>query len=185
MGVHEVTLGRAAIAVLARDGGRGFTHRAVDRCAGLPEGTASRYARTRTALLTIAADAMFDEDRDQATEVLARRGQIQSRSRMVALLLRTTSALLKSPERYRARLELQLEAARSAELMQHLNATRAAFVDALAELLQPLGCAHPAHVADELVMIVEAILHRQLVLGQPRLSNNRMRRVFDTILEYG
>ena len=33
----------AAISTLARDGMRGLTHRAVDRAAGLPEGSASYY----------------------------------------------------------------------------------------------------------------------------------------------
>ena len=41
----------AAISTLARDGMRGLTHRAVDRTAGLPEGSASYYFRTRQALL--------------------------------------------------------------------------------------------------------------------------------------
>ena len=40
-----------AITTLARDGMRGLTHRAVDRAAGLPEGSASYYFRTRQALL--------------------------------------------------------------------------------------------------------------------------------------
>ena len=40
----------AAISTLARDGMRGLTHRAVDRAAGLPEGSASYYFRTRQAL---------------------------------------------------------------------------------------------------------------------------------------
>jgi AcrR family transcriptional regulator len=47
-------VGDAAIAVLAEQGARGLTHRAVDRAAGLPPGTTSNYARTRVALLTLA-----------------------------------------------------------------------------------------------------------------------------------
>jgi hypothetical protein len=38
-----------AISTLARDGMRGLTHRAVDRAAGLPEGSASYHFRTRQA----------------------------------------------------------------------------------------------------------------------------------------
>jgi len=40
----------AAVTVAARDGLRGLTHRAVDRQAGLPEGSCSAYLRTRAAL---------------------------------------------------------------------------------------------------------------------------------------
>lgn len=43
---------RSAIAVVGQSGMRGLTHRAVDREAGMPEGTCSVYYRTRLALLT-------------------------------------------------------------------------------------------------------------------------------------
>lgn len=41
----------AGIRVLAREGARGLTHRAVDAAAAAPAGTASNYFRTRAALL--------------------------------------------------------------------------------------------------------------------------------------
>jgi len=41
----------AAVEVLGTKGSRALTHRAADRAAGLPEGTASNYFRTRDALL--------------------------------------------------------------------------------------------------------------------------------------
>ncbi|MFI9007642.1 TetR/AcrR family transcriptional regulator [Actinosynnema sp. NPDC053489] len=47
-----------AIAVLAAEGGRGLTHRAVDRAAGVPEGTTKNYFPTRDALLGAAAARM-------------------------------------------------------------------------------------------------------------------------------
>ncbi|GGB38459.1 hypothetical protein GCM10011492_31530 [Flexivirga endophytica] len=47
---------RSAIAVVGRSGMRGLTHRAVDREAGMPEGTCSVYYRTRLALLTALSD---------------------------------------------------------------------------------------------------------------------------------
>src|SRR4051794_36894495 len=40
----------AALHVIADEGLRGLTHRAVDRRAGLPEGSCSAYLRTRHAL---------------------------------------------------------------------------------------------------------------------------------------
>src|SRR4051812_15692979 len=42
----------AALHVVAGHGLRGLTHRAVDREAGLPEGSCSAYLRTRRALVT-------------------------------------------------------------------------------------------------------------------------------------
>ncbi len=44
-------LADAGIAVLAREGSRGLTHRAVDRESGLPTGTASNYFRSRDELV--------------------------------------------------------------------------------------------------------------------------------------
>jgi AcrR family transcriptional regulator len=55
-------VGDAAIAVLAGQGARGLTHRAVDRAAGLPPGTTSNYARTREALLTLALTRIAELD---------------------------------------------------------------------------------------------------------------------------
>lgn len=42
----------AAVRVLARQGARGLTHRAVDREAGVPIGTTSNYFRTHQAIVT-------------------------------------------------------------------------------------------------------------------------------------
>ncbi|NUP52351.1 MAG: TetR family transcriptional regulator, partial [Catenulispora sp.] len=44
-------IGDTAIALLAERGLRGLTHRAVDEAAGLPPGSTSNHARTRSALL--------------------------------------------------------------------------------------------------------------------------------------
>src|SRR5215831_16726248 len=52
----------AAIRTLARDGMRGLTHRAVDRAAGLPEGSASYYFRTRQALLQATVERLAELD---------------------------------------------------------------------------------------------------------------------------
>src|SRR5262249_46847716 len=46
----ELLLG-SALTVVSEQGLRGLTHRAVDREAGLPEGSCSAYLRTREALV--------------------------------------------------------------------------------------------------------------------------------------
>ncbi len=60
-------IGDAAIAVLADQGARGLTHRAVDQAAGLPPGTTSNYARTRAALLTLTLARIDELDTAEAT----------------------------------------------------------------------------------------------------------------------
>ena len=64
-------LADAAITVLAREGGRGLTHRAVDREAGVPEGTAKNYYPTRDSLLTAAANRMADQHRAAVAQLRA------------------------------------------------------------------------------------------------------------------
>ncbi|MFB7654639.1 MULTISPECIES: TetR/AcrR family transcriptional regulator [unclassified Streptomyces] len=49
---RRTLLADSAIVVLADEGIRGLTHRAVDRRAAMPPGTTSAYFRTRAALLT-------------------------------------------------------------------------------------------------------------------------------------
>jgi DNA-binding transcriptional regulator YbjK len=53
----------AAIDVLAEEGMRALTHRAVDRRAALPEGTTSAYFRTRKALIEAVVRRIADLDR--------------------------------------------------------------------------------------------------------------------------
>lgn len=63
----------AAISVIAAEGMRGLTHRAVDRAAGLPVGSTSYYARTRAALLelTIARIVLLDQASPRSSGSLA------------------------------------------------------------------------------------------------------------------
>lgn len=53
-------LADAAIETLASAGMRGLTHRAVDRAAGLPEGSTSYYFRTRQALLQAVVERLAE-----------------------------------------------------------------------------------------------------------------------------
>jgi DNA-binding transcriptional regulator YbjK len=101
-------LGDAAIEVLATDGGRGLTHRAVDAASGLPSGTTKNYFPTRQSLLLAAADRCVE------LYLAIPRPQVSDRSTLVAMM----SALLSDvagPGRLRllAVLELQAEAARA------------------------------------------------------------------------
>lgn len=57
----------AAIGVLAGEGGRGLTHRAVDAAADVPAGTAKNYFPTRDALLAAVAERCLEQYRALAT----------------------------------------------------------------------------------------------------------------------
>ena len=73
-----------AISVLAAEGGRGLTHRAVDRAAGVPEGTTKNYFPSRDALLGAAADRM-DASGCQSALVVDASGHLQGRATVADL----------------------------------------------------------------------------------------------------
>lgn len=66
------TLADAGLSILAGEGARGLTHRAVDRKAGVPTGTATNYFRTRDALISALVDRI-GERLAPAPEDLSRR----------------------------------------------------------------------------------------------------------------
>ena len=67
---RRAVLADAAIDLLAEEGMRALTHRAVDTRAAMPLGTTSAYFRTRQALLTAIVKRLSDLDRED----LRRRG---------------------------------------------------------------------------------------------------------------
>ncbi|GAA4194855.1 hypothetical protein GCM10022252_39850 [Streptosporangium oxazolinicum] len=101
----------AAIDLLAASGVHGVTHRAVEREAGLPTGTASNYFRSREALLVATAERVVElhlADMDRAAE-----RRPEGDADLVEMLtesLLTAATTLR--HRYLAIFELQLEAAR-------------------------------------------------------------------------
>jgi DNA-binding transcriptional regulator YbjK len=110
----------AAIEVLATDGGRGLTHRAVDAAAALPPGTTKNYFPTRQSLLLAAAERCAELYQELP------RPQITGRPALVAMMSALlTDAAGPGRQRLLAFLELQAEAARTPGL--------AAIVDRIAD----------------------------------------------------
>lgn len=62
----------AGLTVLAQEGSRGLTHRAVDRTAGAPEGTTSNYFRSREALITALVERIGERLAPDPDEVARR-----------------------------------------------------------------------------------------------------------------
>ncbi|RVU05843.1 hypothetical protein EOE18_07655 [Novosphingobium umbonatum] len=65
-------LARGALEVLGLYGSRGFTHRALDRHLGLPEGTTSAYYRRREDLVAMAIRHVFLQDARQLDDIVSR-----------------------------------------------------------------------------------------------------------------
>ncbi len=111
-------LADAGLRVLAREGARGLTHRAVDAEAGTPAGTASNYFRTRKALLAALVDRIVERISPDP-EVHARLARREPSSALFADYLRDIVARLTAePDITRAWFELRLEAGRQPDLAE-------------------------------------------------------------------
>ncbi|RKT54992.1 TetR/AcrR family transcriptional regulator [Saccharothrix australiensis] len=102
-----------AISVLAAEGGRGLTHRAVDRAAGVPEGTTKNYFPSRDALVQAAAERMTQLHGEAVARLSATTPADISPAEVAELypaLLRR--AVADDPTRFLAMVELYLEAVR-------------------------------------------------------------------------
>jgi len=132
----------AATRVVAGAGLRGLTHRAVDREAGLPEGTCSAYLRTRLALLTALSEhvaARFATDIEQVTHRIE---EESARTGPPGPALDETSALLRrwlaDPDLLLARMELTLEGVRQPELAAVFLRQSEQLVDLVAHAMAPV-----------------------------------------------
>src|SRR5690606_21248584 len=119
-------IARTAVQVTARKGLRGLTHRAVDRAAGLPDGSTSYHARTRARLLEITLEHMAAEEERALAAFFA--DAPPTRDETARLFARFVHASVHaSAERTLARFELALEASRRPELRRIYNRTGARF----------------------------------------------------------
>lgn len=148
----------AAVHVVADEGLRGLTHRAVDRRAGLPEGTCSAYFRTRQALQLavteyVAATLAADVDALGA-ELLECAGE----ARAVALTLALFERWLDERELILAKLELSLEAPRNPAVAEVLTASRTRLVGVVEGLLSRVGPESGNARAEALVASFDGLL---------------------------
>ncbi|WP_067178734.1 TetR/AcrR family transcriptional regulator [Microtetraspora niveoalba] len=120
----------AAIEVLAREGARGLTFRAVDVEAKVPNGTASNYFANRDDLLTQAGARVYERwqpDPSLFADVLE---GPHDRAHVTALMREMVGRLTASPAVYLALVELRLEATRRPELRDVLTRRIRADLDA-------------------------------------------------------
>lgn len=133
-------LGDAAIEVLASEGSRGLTHRAVDQRAGLPTGTTANYYRSRESLLTAAAERINTR---RWNEYQARRSVSHVRTGpdglSDALCATLRAALTTNRVRCLAVMELSLEATRRPGLSELISQNRVAQEQVVEEILKASG----------------------------------------------
>ncbi len=158
----------AATTVLAQQGNRGLTHRAVDRQAGLSEGSSSAYFRTREALLRALGDFVADQ---LAADVDALGRRLAScpgdHQRAVREVSRLFSRWLGQPDLLAARLELTVAATRDPVLAERFRIWRDDLVGMVRGVMQDAGKEGSAS-AETLVAALDGVLLASLLLPARR-----------------
>lgn len=147
-------LADAAIETLASAGMRGLTHRAVDRAAGLPEGSASYYFRTRQAMLLAVVERLAELSIAEIPALPVT--DLDALAEAIAAVIETWATVERS--RHLARYELALEAVRRPELRTALTASGAVVRDRVAEQFAALGLADSRRRAGDLVAFLDGLL---------------------------
>ncbi|AXK31759.1 TetR family transcriptional regulator [Streptomyces armeniacus] len=111
----------AAIEVLAREGSRGLTLRAVDAEAGVPTGTASNYFANRAELLRQITDRTHERLTPDPDALAATMRAPAGRELVVTLLEQLLERMRADRSSHLAMLELRLEATRRPELRTDLT----------------------------------------------------------------
>ncbi|MFC8917755.1 TetR/AcrR family transcriptional regulator [Streptomyces sp. NPDC057116] len=119
---RRTLLADAALAVLADEGMRGLTHRAVDRRAALPPGTTSAYFRTRAALLTALVTRLVRLDQEELHTTAAQLPPLRTPDDLVDAMVLLTRRRLTGEGRLRslARYACTVESVRDPELREIL-----------------------------------------------------------------
>lgn len=152
----------SAIEVVARDGVRALTHRAVDSEAGLPSGSTSYYCRTRAQLLSLTVDRLTSLLRGFVEVSGIQELASSDADDVLSMLTRMIEGLLAD---YRGEL-----AARSALIMELTGKDDT--TDLVAALLDPsdltgaldaAGLRDPAAAALDLLAVYEGLLWERTV----------------------
>jgi DNA-binding transcriptional regulator YbjK len=184
---RRAAVSEAALAVLEADGGRGLTHRAVDRRAGLPVGSTSNYFPTREALLTAALHRLVELEQPsvRAMEALVPDGPYEPHraAELVAELVRTWLTPARAGLAV-ARYELFLEARRRPRFRIALDEVRREYLLLVEALLPTAGCRDPHRHAPQLLALLDGLLLNQLLQPATELDDDglvdQLERFFET-----
>lgn len=128
-------LADAAIEVLAREGGRGLTHRAVDRDAEVPEGTTKNYFPSRESLFVAVARRMTDLHTAAVRQLHEQTPDGVTRDDLASLYAATLARMAsQARSQFLALLELHLEGVRSPDVRAALGQMALANVDSAVHL---------------------------------------------------
>ena len=158
----------AGIRILASRGVRAFTHLAIDRELGLPDGSTSYYTRTRRDLITLVVERLAA----RTTDDLAKRAAAEELTpqAVASMVVAGLDDTMRRADDHRARLVLLLECRDDPELQAALAtrpAVRDSFIARAAAMLQRLGIDQPEQHAQDLAALVDGMLIQRIIRTAP------------------
>ncbi|GAA3291015.1 TetR/AcrR family transcriptional regulator [Streptomyces cinereospinus] len=154
----------AAIEVLAKQGARGLTFRAVDAEAAVPVGTASNYFANRDDLLTQAGARVYERLQPDEATLARQRAADRDRETYAELMRELVGRVAAFRTGYLALLELRLEATRRPELRRVLTERVRADVDANVAHHEASGLPGDAMAVKLLILALNWLIVEQLTL---------------------
>ncbi|MFF9144537.1 TetR/AcrR family transcriptional regulator [Streptomyces sp. NPDC014861] len=156
----------AAIEVLAREGARGLTFRAVDTEAGVPTGTASNYFANRDDLLTQAGARVYERLQPDEATIEGTRTAPRDRETYVRLMRELVGRVSGFRTGYLALLELRLEATRRPALRSILTERVRADVEQNVAFHDASGLPGDATAVKLLMLTLNWLIVEQLTLPE-------------------
>lgn len=163
---RRVALVDAAIEVLASQGARGLTFRAVDTEAAVPPGTASNYFANRDELLTQAGARVYERLQPDEATIARQRALTPDRQTYTILMHELVGRVSAFRTGYLALLELRLEATRRPELRAVLTERVRADVDANVSYHEASGLPGDATAVRLLYLAFNWLIVEQLTLPE-------------------
>ncbi|WP_030659703.1 TetR/AcrR family transcriptional regulator [Streptomyces rimosus] len=154
----------AAIEVLAKEGARGLTFRAVDTEAAVPAGTASNYFANRDDLLTQAGARVYERLQPDEATIARQRASTPDRETYAQLMRELIGRISSFRTGYLALLELRLEATRRPGLRAVLTERVRADVDANVAYHEESGLPGDATAVRLLYLAFNWLIVEQLTL---------------------
>lgn len=170
---------------------RMLTHRAIDRRAGLPEGTTSRYARTRQALLSLIVDHLAERSLEEAASAQAAidalvpaASAVARRDQLVGFVASFAQGIVAREDEMRARFALLLELPVGSELHARLgqeSVVQAESIDFAESLFARFGVKEPRENARRLVQLTDGLAFTA-VAGTARDAQSQLAAVVEVFV---
>ncbi|MEU4986703.1 TetR family transcriptional regulator [Streptomyces sp. NPDC021969] len=164
---RRTLLADAALDVLADEGVRGLTHRAVDRKAAMPPGTTSAYFRTRAALLTGLVTRLVRLDQAELQTMAEELAPLRTAEELVDGMVLLARQRLTGEGRRRslARYACAVESVRDRELREILVPRENAGRDAVRLFLAAHGVTDVENRSHIMLTCIDGLVFDRLVSG--------------------